>query len=213
MTTRSQAAKRYLTLHPGSQDAAYAQYLIAASYYDQIPDVSRDQTRTERAIAALEEVGRKYPNSEYAAQAQRKIEMARDQLAAKDMNVARYYQSKKNFIGAINRFKIVRDAIPDDAARGRSADAARRILHGARHPPRGADRGRRARAQISPTAPGTRTPTTSCAPAASSPRKTRASWMSKAFKKIGLGVGAKVRAAGATAKRPRAECIFFDSIV
>jgi tetratricopeptide (TPR) repeat protein len=58
------AAKRYVTLHPGSPDAAYAQYLIGASYFDQIPDVTRDQQRTERAIAALEEVIRKFPSSE-----------------------------------------------------------------------------------------------------------------------------------------------------
>lgn len=101
------AAKRYISLHPGSADAAYAQYLIGASYFDQIPDVSRDQTRTERAIAALEEVARKYPNSEYAGQAQRKIEVARDQLAAKEMSIGRANLQKKNFIGAINRFKVV----------------------------------------------------------------------------------------------------------
>jgi outer membrane protein assembly factor BamD len=101
------AAKRYISLHPGSEDAAYAQYLIGASYYDQIPDVSRDQSRTERAISALEEVARKYPNSEYAAQAQRKIEFARDQLAAKEMAIGRLNLQKKNFIGAINRFKVV----------------------------------------------------------------------------------------------------------
>jgi outer membrane protein assembly factor BamD len=101
------AAKRYISLHPGSDDAAYAQYLIGASYFDQIPDVSRDQTRTERAISALEEVARKYPNSEYAANAQRKIEFARDQLAAKEMAVGRLNLNKKNFIGAINRFKVV----------------------------------------------------------------------------------------------------------
>ena len=101
------AAKRYISLHPGSADAAYAQYLIGASYFDQIPDVSRDQTRTERAIAALEEVARKYPNSEYAGSAQRKIEVARDQLAAKEMHIARLNLDKKNFIGAINRFKVV----------------------------------------------------------------------------------------------------------
>src|SRR5262249_11092046 len=63
------AATRYVTLHPGSPDAAYAQYLIAASHYDQIPDISRDQGRTEKAIAALEEVVRKYPTSEYAVSA------------------------------------------------------------------------------------------------------------------------------------------------
>jgi len=101
------AAKRYITLHPGSSDAAYAQYLIGASYFDQIPDVTRDQTRTERAIAALEEVTRKFPNSEYADSARRKIEVGRDQLAAKEMNTGRYYQDKKDFTGAINRFKVV----------------------------------------------------------------------------------------------------------
>jgi len=101
------AAKRYISLHPGTPDAAYAMYLVGASYFDQIPDVSRDQGRTERAIAALEEVVRKFPTTEYAASARRKIEGARDQLAAKEMTVARYYQSKKNFIGAINRFKVV----------------------------------------------------------------------------------------------------------
>ena len=101
------AAKRYITLHPGSSDAAYAQYLIGASYFDQIPDVTRDQTRTERAIAALEEVTRKFPNTEYSDSARKKIEVARDQLAAKEMNVGRWYQEKKDFTGAINRFKVV----------------------------------------------------------------------------------------------------------
>ncbi len=101
------AAKRYVALHPASPDVAYAQYLIGSSYFDQIPDVSRDQSGTEKAVAALEEVLRKYPDSEYAVQARRKIEVGRDHLAAKEMRVARYYQKKKNFIGAINRFKVV----------------------------------------------------------------------------------------------------------
>jgi outer membrane protein assembly factor BamD len=101
------AATRYVTLHPGSADAAYAQYLIAASHYDQIPDVSRDQGRTEKAIAALEEVVRKYPTSEYAISAKNKLEAARDQLAGKEMNVGRYYMQKKNYTAAINRFKTV----------------------------------------------------------------------------------------------------------
>jgi len=101
------AATRYVTLHPGSPDAAYAQYLIAASHYDQIPDVSRDQTRTEKAIAALEEVVRKYPTSEYAVSAKQKLEAARDQLAGREMSVGRQYLQKRNFTGAINRFKTV----------------------------------------------------------------------------------------------------------
>jgi outer membrane protein assembly factor BamD len=101
------AAKRYVTLHPGSADAAYAQYLIGSSYYDQIPDVTRDQQRTERAMNALDEVVRKYPNTEYAAAAKRKLEVARDQLAGKEMNTARFYQKKRDYIAAINRFKVV----------------------------------------------------------------------------------------------------------
>jgi outer membrane protein assembly factor BamD len=101
------AARRYVTLHPGSPDAAYAQFLIGTSYYDQIPDITRDQGRTEKAIAALEEVTRKYPDTEYAASAKNKIEMARDQLAGKEMSIGRYYQSRKDFTGAINRFKVV----------------------------------------------------------------------------------------------------------
>jgi outer membrane protein assembly factor BamD len=101
------AAKRYVTLHPGSPDAAYAQYLIGSSYYDQIPDVSRDQARTDKAMAALEEVARKYPDTEYAASAKKKIEVARDNLAAKEMQIGRYYLEKKDYTGAINRFKVV----------------------------------------------------------------------------------------------------------
>jgi outer membrane protein assembly factor BamD len=101
------SAKRYVTLHPGSPDAAYAQYLIGASYYDQILDVSRDQARADKAIDALQEVIRKYPNSEYAINAKKKIEMGRDQLAGKEMQVGRYYMDRRDFVGAINRFKVV----------------------------------------------------------------------------------------------------------
>jgi outer membrane protein assembly factor BamD len=101
------AAKRYVTLHPGSPDAAYAQFLIASAYFDQIPDITRDQQRTEKALTALDEVVRKYPNTEYAASAKRKIEIARDQLAGKEMETARFYQKKRDYVAAINRFKVV----------------------------------------------------------------------------------------------------------
>ena len=101
------AARRYVTLHPGSADAAYAQYIIGSSYYDQIADITRDQARTEKAIAALEEVTRKYPDSEYSLSAKNKIEMGRDQLAGKEMLVGRFYQGRKDYPGAINRFKVV----------------------------------------------------------------------------------------------------------
>ena len=101
------AAKRYLTLHPGSPDAAYAQYLIASAYFDQIPDVTRYQGDTAKAMAAFQEVINKYPNSEYARNAKRKIEVARDQLAGKEMQIGRYYLKNKDYTGAINRFKVV----------------------------------------------------------------------------------------------------------
>ncbi|RYX98680.1 MAG: outer membrane protein assembly factor BamD [Bradyrhizobiaceae bacterium] len=101
------SATRYVTLHPGSSDAAYAQYLIAASHYDQIPDISRDQGRTEKAMAALEEVIRKYPTSEYATSAKQKLEGAKDQIAGKEMDVGRYYMKKRDYTAAINRFKTV----------------------------------------------------------------------------------------------------------
>jgi outer membrane protein assembly factor BamD len=101
------SAKRFVTLHPGSSDAAYAQYLVGSSYYDQILDISRDQQRSEKAITALDEVVRKYPDTEYAISAKKKIEMARDQIAGKEMEIGRYYMKKRDFTGAINRFKVV----------------------------------------------------------------------------------------------------------
>jgi outer membrane protein assembly factor BamD len=101
------AAKRYVTLHPGSGDAAYAQFLIASSYFEEIPDITRDQGRTEKAMQALEEVARKYPTTEYATSAKKKLEVARDQLAGKEMLVGRWYLDRKEYTGAINRFKTV----------------------------------------------------------------------------------------------------------
>jgi outer membrane protein assembly factor BamD len=101
------AAQRYITLHPGSPDSAYAQYLIGSSNFEEIPDITRDQSRTEKALAALQEVVTKYPTSEYAVSAKQKIEVARDQLAGKEMQTGRYYLDRKDYTGAINRFKVV----------------------------------------------------------------------------------------------------------
>ena len=101
------SGKRYLAMYPGSADAAYAQYLVASSLYENIPDITRDQRKTRQALDALQEVVNRYPNSEYAATARRKIEVARDQLAGKEMMVGRYYLNQNNYTGAINRFKTV----------------------------------------------------------------------------------------------------------
>lgn len=101
------AATRFVTLYPGSPDAAYAQYLIAESYYKQIPDISRDQERTGKALAAYAELLQKYPTSEYADDARRKVLMVKDQLAGKEMDVGRFYLRKGDYLAAINRFRTV----------------------------------------------------------------------------------------------------------
>lgn len=101
------AAQRYISFFPSDADAAYAQYLIGMSYYDQIVDVARDQGSTLRAIQEFEEVVRRYPNSEYARDARLKIDLCRDQLAGKEMTIGRYYLGQGNYIAAINRFKTV----------------------------------------------------------------------------------------------------------
>jgi outer membrane protein assembly factor BamD len=100
-------ADRYLTLYPGSPDAAYAQYLIGQSYFNQIPDVTRDQAQTERALASMQEVITRYPDSEYVDDAQKKILITRDQLAGKEMQVGRYYLERRDYLAAINRFRTV----------------------------------------------------------------------------------------------------------
>lgn len=100
-------ARRYLQLHPASKDAAYAQYLMAMSYYRQIPDVTRDQEQSERAVVALQELIDRYPKSEYVQDAKFKLQVTRDQLAGKEMEVGRYYLQRRNYTAAINRFRDV----------------------------------------------------------------------------------------------------------
>jgi outer membrane protein assembly factor BamD len=100
-------AERYLALYPGSPDAAYAQYLVGSSYFKQIPDVTRDQDATRRAIDSMQEIVSRYPDSEYAQDARAKIIVARDQLAGKEMQVGRYYLERREYIASINRFKSV----------------------------------------------------------------------------------------------------------
>lgn len=101
------AARRYVTLHPSSEEAAYAQYLLASSYYNQVPDITRDQERTEKAAAALQELIERYPRSEYVADARQKLLVVRDQLAGKDMAVGKFYLEQRNYTGAVNRYRDV----------------------------------------------------------------------------------------------------------
>lgn len=100
-------ARRFISLHPGSEGAPYAYHLIALSYFDQIVDVGRDQGTTEYAKAALEDITRRFPNSEYAKDATLKLDMVRDQLAGKEMDVGRWYLRRNQPLPAINRFQAV----------------------------------------------------------------------------------------------------------
>ncbi len=101
------AARRFVTLYPGHADAPYAQYLIGQSYFRQMPDVTRDQEVTEKARAAFDELVRKWPDSQYAEDARRKIAVTEDQLAGKEMEVGRYYLARNDNLAAINRFRTV----------------------------------------------------------------------------------------------------------
>ncbi len=100
-------AQRFLQLHPGNRDAPYAYYLIAISYYEQIADIGREQKITKLALDALAEVVDRYPNSEYARDARLKIDLARDHLAGKEMEIGRYYLDRGHHGAAINRFRHV----------------------------------------------------------------------------------------------------------
>ena len=100
---------RYIELHPGNKDVAYAYYLRALSYYEQITDVSRDQGITQKALTALEETVRRFPNSKYARDARLKLDLTRDHLAGKEMAIGRWYLRRRDYLAAITRFQVVVD--------------------------------------------------------------------------------------------------------
>ena len=104
-----QASQRFLSIHPGNKDAPYAFYLIALSYYEQISDVQRDQKVTEQALTALQEVNRRFPQTQYASDARLKIDLVQDHLAGKEMEIGRYYQRSGKWIAAQIRFQNVVD--------------------------------------------------------------------------------------------------------
>jgi outer membrane protein assembly factor BamD len=101
------AANRFIELHPGHPDVAYAYYLIGMDYYEQISDVGRDQEMTQNALKSFGEVVRRFPTSDYAKDAALKIDLARDHLAGKQMEIGRYYQVRQQYLAAINRFRLV----------------------------------------------------------------------------------------------------------
>ena len=101
------SAQRYIDFYPADQDAAYAQYLLALSYYDQIDEVGRDQGLTFQALQALRTVIERYPDTAYARSSILKFDLAFDHLAAKEMEIGRYYLKRKHFPASINRFRVV----------------------------------------------------------------------------------------------------------
>jgi outer membrane protein assembly factor BamD len=101
------AAQRFLSLHPGNKDAAYAYYIIALSYYEQIADVARDQKITQQALTSLQELVRRYPDSRYAADARLKIDLVNDHLAGKELDIGRFYARNRQWIAATIRYETV----------------------------------------------------------------------------------------------------------
>ncbi len=103
------SAQRFVTIHPGNAEAPYAQYLIGMSYYQQIDEVTRDQSTTQQASDAFGELIRRYPDSRYAADARIKLDLIKDHLAGKEMEIGRFYQRSGQWLAATYRFRTVVD--------------------------------------------------------------------------------------------------------
>ncbi len=101
------AAERYVSLHPGTKEAPLAHHIIASCYFDQMRGANRDQSSTRKALEQLKTLKTRYPDSEYARDADNRIRLAEDNLAANEMEVGRYYLERHNYVAAINRFKTV----------------------------------------------------------------------------------------------------------
>lgn len=121
------ASQRYLDFYPADEDAAYAQYLLALSYYDQIDEVGRDQGLTFQALQSLRTVIERYPDSEYAKEAVLKFDLAFDHLAAKEMEIGRFYLKKGHYSAAIKRFRVV---VEDFQTTTHTAEALHRLVEG-----------------------------------------------------------------------------------
>ena len=119
------AAQRFLNIYPADEDAAWAQYILALSYYDQIDDVGRDQGLTFQALQSLREVIETYPESEYARSAILKFDLAFDHLAAKEMEIGRYYLKRGHYVAAINRFRVV---VEDFQTTSQTPEALHRLV-------------------------------------------------------------------------------------
>ncbi len=179
------SGRRFIQLYPSDKDTPYAVYLVGMSYFNQIPDSGRDQDRAEKALGAFNELVTRYPDSEYVPDAKKRMIVARDQLAAKEMNVGRYYLNQRNYTGAINRFREVLVIYQTTRHTEKRWPASPRpILQWAwsmrRRPPArcSATTSRKARVQGYLRAAEER---------GLEPRENTGSWISKAFRAVGLG--------------------------
>jgi outer membrane protein assembly factor BamD len=108
-TKSIESARRFLSIHPGNRDAPYALYLVALNYYEQISDVTRDQATTRQAMESLGELVRRYPDTPYADDARLKLDLVRDHLAGKEMEIGRFYQRRRQWLASVVRFRTVVD--------------------------------------------------------------------------------------------------------
>ena len=119
------AAQRYIDFYPTDEDAAYAQYLLALSYYDQIDEGGRDQGLTFQALQSLRDVIERYPDTEYARTSVLKFDLAFDHLAGKEMEIGRYYLRRDHYTSSINRFRVV---VEDFQTTSHTAEALHRLV-------------------------------------------------------------------------------------
>lgn len=119
------SAQRYTTMHPGTKEAALAHHIIASAHFDEIKEPNRDQTATRKALNELKLLRSRYPDSPYSRQAENRVRLAEDALAASEMSVARYYMKQNNHVAAINRFKTV---ITDYQTTGHVEEALYRLV-------------------------------------------------------------------------------------
>lgn len=100
-------ARRYTTMHPGTKEAPFAHHIIASCYFEDMTGPQNDQANARKALKELQTLKSRYPESKYAREADNRIRIALDSLAAKEMNVGRYYLKRRNYLASINRFKLV----------------------------------------------------------------------------------------------------------
>jgi outer membrane protein assembly factor BamD len=180
------SAKRYLGLYPNSVDSPYVQYLEAMSYYNQIPDIAHDQDRSEKAVAMFQELVTKYPKSEYVDDARYKMQVARDQLAGKEMSVGRYYLDRREYTAAVNRFRTV---LAKYQTTRHSEEALERLTEAylAMGLPQEAQTAAAVLGHNYPESPWYQDAFARLKGQNLAPNEDQGSWISKAFRKMGMG--------------------------